>query len=258
MSNKKTLGIRLSVSKKRKGDSSDYSVEPQITATSRIGPTRFHRRTHRASQLPLPGPSNPKSPLVDFPIVNEPPLKKRKTDLNSTGEPASCRPPKDSGFFSFLVPGYNYLGPGNPIDNGPPTNKIDEVARKHDLDYDEAERTFASTGNIEQAFENIHKADKEFLRSVSELEPGTYSEFFGKYIGQAGIGIKSQVEGILHSTLYPKFESDVAMDNDSVDGVDLPNNAIAPSNIKGVFNIGNGVQQNGNVIDKHYCRYWEK
>lgn len=38
----------------------------------------------------------------------------------------------------FTWPGHNYLGPGNPIDNGPTVNTADEIAKKHDIKYSES------------------------------------------------------------------------------------------------------------------------
>lgn len=35
----------------------------------------------------------------------------------------------------FTLPGYNYLGPGNSLDKGPPRNKNDATALKHDIAY---------------------------------------------------------------------------------------------------------------------------
>lgn len=36
----------------------------------------------------------------------------------------------------LTLPGYNYCGPGNPLDNGPPVNQLDEVCMNHDYCYD--------------------------------------------------------------------------------------------------------------------------
>lgn len=35
----------------------------------------------------------------------------------------------------YTLPGYNYLGPGNRLDKGPPTSRNDAVALKHDIGY---------------------------------------------------------------------------------------------------------------------------
>ena len=35
----------------------------------------------------------------------------------------------------WLLPGYNYCGPGNPLPNGPPVNKLGEICMQHDYCY---------------------------------------------------------------------------------------------------------------------------
>lgn len=35
----------------------------------------------------------------------------------------------------LALPGYNYLGPGNDLNNGPPTDRNDAIAQDHDYDY---------------------------------------------------------------------------------------------------------------------------
>ena len=32
----------------------------------------------------------------------------------------------------WLLPGYNYCGPGNPLPNGPPVNPLDDICMEHD------------------------------------------------------------------------------------------------------------------------------
>lgn len=39
----------------------------------------------------------------------------------------------------WTLPGYNYLGPGNSLDKGKPTNENDAAAFRHDVEYDEIE-----------------------------------------------------------------------------------------------------------------------
>lgn len=36
----------------------------------------------------------------------------------------------------MLPGGYRYCGPGNPINNGQPINKLDAICRQHDLCYE--------------------------------------------------------------------------------------------------------------------------
>lgn len=44
--------------------------------------------------------------------------------------------PKDKKKRGWTLPGYNYLGPFNSLNNGVPTNKSDQVAQTHDYGYD--------------------------------------------------------------------------------------------------------------------------
>ena len=37
----------------------------------------------------------------------------------------------------WVLPGYKYLGPFNPLDNGEPVNKADRAAQSHDKSYSE-------------------------------------------------------------------------------------------------------------------------
>lgn len=39
----------------------------------------------------------------------------------------------------LTLPGYRYCGPGNPLDNGPPSNELDAVCEQHDRCYSEEE-----------------------------------------------------------------------------------------------------------------------
>ncbi|AIT18930.1 putative VP1 [Tusavirus 1] len=60
----------------------------------------------------------------------------------------------------WVPPGYNYLGPGNDLDAGEPTNKSDAAARKHD---------FAYSAYLKQGLDpywNFNKADEKFIRDT--------------------------------------------------------------------------------------------
>lgn len=62
-------------------------------------------------------------------------------------------------------------------------NRVDEAARTHDLDYTKAETTFKKSGNRDEAFKSIQEADETFLSTLSSIEPDSYTETFGKYLG---------------------------------------------------------------------------
>lgn len=58
-------------------------------------------------------------------------LKKRKRD-----EQEELGKPKKRG---WTLPGYNFIGPGNSLNNGIPTDNDDEIANVHDWDYKDIE-----------------------------------------------------------------------------------------------------------------------
>lgn len=55
-----------------------------------------------------------------------------------------------------MFPGHNYLGPGNPTDNGQPVDSDDRIAQVHDIAYDNA-----------HTFDDIHTADKQAIKDFA-------------------------------------------------------------------------------------------
>ena len=55
-----------------------------------------------------------------------------------------------------MFPGHNYLGPGNPTNNGQPVDSDDRIAQLHDLAYDNA-----------RTFEDIYQADKQAIKDFT-------------------------------------------------------------------------------------------
>ena len=86
------------------------------------------------------------------------------------------------------VPGTNYVGPGNPIDNGPPTSFVDEDARRHDIEYS-------------QPGTDIGKSDREAIKRFGDhhAEEGDVTSL----LGVAGLEIKQKVEQ-LAGPIYPR------------------------------------------------------
>lgn len=74
--------------------------------------------------------------------------------------------------------GHLYLGPGNPLDNGQPTNRLDEDARTHDLDYSQPQATIQNSANRDEASKSIQEADETFLSTLSSIEPDSYTKTF--------------------------------------------------------------------------------
>jgi hypothetical protein len=59
----------------------------------------------------------------------------------------------------LTLPGYNYLGPFNDVDDTPPTNKADAAARKHDIAY---------TALGKRAYWTFNQADEDFLEEIKD------------------------------------------------------------------------------------------
>lgn len=106
---------------------------------------------------------------------------------------------------SVLLPGFSYLGPGNPIANGHPVNCVDEVAKEHDIKYDEIQKSFKLHKNKYQAFREIQLADEVFVERIRGLNTKTWSETWGKFVGYIVISGKIFIEKCLNFTLYPRF-----------------------------------------------------
>lgn len=102
-----------------------------------------------------------------------------------------------------VLPGSEYIGPGNPIHIGPARNPADQVAREHDLGYDDLVK-------------NPFKKRKTFHEQVQDLDNTAIKDFDKAYeetgninakIGSIGLGIKRKVEDTLGYPLYPKQPS---------------------------------------------------
>lgn len=81
----------------------------------------------------------------------------------------------------WVLPGYKYLGPFNPLDNGKPVNKADEAAQRHDKAYDQY------LSNNQNPYLYFNKADKDFLQDLES------DRSFGGWIGKTVFGIKRAI-----------------------------------------------------------------
>ncbi|ANH56807.1 putative structural protein VP1 [Diaphorina citri densovirus] len=86
----------------------------------------------------------------------------------------------------FLWPGHNYMGPGNPLDNGEPTTNADKVAQQHDYAY-------AHAWTEDHIKEADAEARHQFLEHPTE---------FSSLVGYTGLGLKSLLESVT-GTVYP-------------------------------------------------------
>lgn len=93
----------------------------------------------------------------------------------------------------LLYPGHNYLGPGNPLNNGAPVDTADEIAKVHDIEYHNA-----------TSEQDIFDSDKKAIFNFSKdfvTHPNLPS-----LAGAAGLTIKHAVENVT-GVIYPSGEN---------------------------------------------------
>lgn len=75
---------------------------------------------------------------------------------------------QNKGEKGFTLPGHNYEGPGNSLNNGVPTNEMDAFSRKHDLQYAWAAYLYANKRIDKPTYESkIHAADEELATNAN-------------------------------------------------------------------------------------------
>lgn len=92
----------------------------------------------------------------------------------------------------FLYPGHNYLGPGNPLNNGTPVSNADRIAEKHDWQYHEATSQEEIFKSDQQAI-GLFAAD--FLKSPNLASAS----------GAVGLAIKHGTESLIGNVIYPSL-----------------------------------------------------
>lgn len=97
---------------------------------------------------------------------------------------------------NLTLPGYNYLGPGNPIDNGDPVNDTDRIAQLHDIAYSQAKTE-----------EDIRHSDRVAIRDffVNSVI-GNYQERNASLIGAIGLSTKYLFETVKGEVVYPSMK----------------------------------------------------
>lgn len=112
---------------------------------------------------------------------------------------------------NLTLPGFNYLGPGNPLNSGEPTNNADRIARDHDIEYSRAT-------TAEEIRRSDRKAITRFLGDRDLLGPS-----FGGTVGAIGLGAKYALEtftGVLYPSLPAKMSEKRAADS-TIDGGEM-------------------------------------
>ncbi len=90
----------------------------------------------------------------------------------------------------LTLPGYKYLGPGNPLNSGKPINEADSIAERHDWEYNSAKHK-------EDIFESDNKAIDDFRESFIN------NPSIGSAAGYIGLGIKHNFEKAIDKVIYP-------------------------------------------------------
>lgn len=96
----------------------------------------------------------------------------------------------------WVVPGYRYLGPFNPLNNGTPINAADRAAQKHDYAYND----YINKGKNPYLYYN--KADSDFLQDLES------DRSFGGWIGKTVFGIKRAIAPSLSEPSNKKAKTD--------------------------------------------------
>ena len=92
----------------------------------------------------------------------------------------------------MLYPGYHYLGPGNPVNNGEPVNSTDKIAQIHDIEYDKAK----------YPFEIIHSDRRAIRNFINDFK---LSHRFSSIVGAVGLGVKDLFESTILNVQYPEM-----------------------------------------------------
>lgn len=97
--------------------------------------------------------------------------------------------------FSCIFPGHKYLGPGNDIGSGSPTDTDDFIAQ-HDLDYENSNDK-----------EDVFRADKKAIRAF--IRDWIKNKNWHSAIGCVLLGLKHFTEKICGKIFYPKLRKSI-------------------------------------------------
>lgn len=100
-----------------------------------------------------------------------------------------------------VLPGTDYVGPGNEIKIDAPRSGADAVAKDHDIAYDTLTRQLRSGRlKVDDFVKNIQRSDDKAIKEFAEWydATGDWDAFVGKY----GLGLKRWIEGVV-GHVYP-------------------------------------------------------
>ena len=87
------------------------------------------------------------------------------------------------------LPGHHFVGPGNPVDEAPPVDVDDVIAKQHDIAYSNA-----------KTVDDVHAADKEAIKQF-RADFDEHGNLHSK-LGELGLTLKHNVEKFT-GVLYP-------------------------------------------------------
>lgn len=102
-----------------------------------------------------------------------------------------------------VLPGTDFVGPGNPIDPKPARSETDQIAKEHDVGYDNLLKRAQEEYLDEQTFrEEVQKLDDTAIHRFEEeyRKSGTWQAFVGKF----GLKAKRTLEAALGHPIYPQ------------------------------------------------------
>lgn len=110
----------------------------------------------------------------------------------------------------LTLPGYNYLGPFNSLDNGEPTNKSDRAARKHDWKYKDIQDKGLNP------YTSYNKADEEFIKEVGWDVGGVLG--YGAFQLKRGAAAAGLIDDIRNHKKLKPFDNSLETATMSDDG----------------------------------------
>lgn len=152
-------------------------------------------------------------------------------------------PTETSHETGYTLPGYKYLGPGNDLDLGEPTNELDKLAQEHDISYNEIEQEFQEDINKgveesiakQRAIQKVKTADETFLKKVYQYNPETKYDSIARTTALAGIGTKYLGERVL-GQIYPRFRAHSKQNKIAMEGT--PQQGLLPTIVANGINNG--------------------
>lgn len=110
----------------------------------------------------------------------------------------------------LTLPGLNYCGPGNPLPNGPPANRVDAVCMRHDYAYNDAIKYKKENPNDPSGYsERIRAADLRMLDELAQLDhsvpPMTVGERLSKAVAGTAIGAKTVLDKITGNGVNSRY-----------------------------------------------------